>query len=329
MTVLTIAHNAFLESIRQPIFGVLLLTGMLAMVFNVNLAAFTLEDDNKILVDLGLSTLFVCGLLLAAFTATSVLTREIENRTVVTVVSKPVARPAVVVGKYLGVATALAIGFWSLAVVFLLTVRHRVPSSDRLDTGFDGPVLVAGLTATVAAVLLAATANYLRGRPFSSVFVATNAIAATAALAVAWSLDKSWRLQNPTTEWNPQLMIAVALVFEAIMLLAAVAIAASTRLGQVMTLMVCVGVFLGGLVTEYFLGTVVGDAWTGPAWTRWLAWPVYAAWPNMQFFWQADALTQGNEISLAHLGSVSLYAAAMIVAFLSLAVLVFQQRDVG
>lgn len=329
MTVLAIARNGFLESIRQPIFAVVLLAGMAALVLNVNLAAFTLDDDNKILVDLGLSTLFLCGLLLAAFTATSVLTREIDNRTVVTVVSKPVPRPAVVVGKYLGVVVALMVGFWSLAVVFLLTVRHRVPSSDRLDAAFDAPVLVAGVTGTSLAVLIAAAANYLRGRPFPSVFVVANAITATAALLVAWSLDKGWRLQSPVAEWNPQLMIAVAMVFEAILLLAAVAIAASTRLGQVMTLMACVGVFLGGLVSEYFLGTIVGEGWGGPAWSRWLAWPTYAALPNMQFFWPADALTQGHEITLGHFGSVSLYAAAMIVAFLSLAVVLFQQRDVG
>jgi hypothetical protein len=49
----------------------------------------------------------------------------------------------------------------------------------------------------------------------------------------------------------------------------------------------------------------------------------------MQFFWQADALTQGQAITLAHCGAVTLYAAAMILAFLSLAVILFQDRDVG
>jgi len=328
MTVFTIARNAFLESIRQPVFAVLLVGGMLALVLNVSLAAFTLEDDNKILIDLGLSTLFVCGLLMAAFTATSVLSREIDNRTVVTVVSKPVPRPAVVVGKYLGVAAALAAGFWSLAAVFLLTVRHRVPDGGATDASFDGPVLTFGLIGTLAATLVAASANYLRGRPFASVFVAAQAIATSAAVVAAWSLDKGWRPQSPLVEWNPQVMFAVGLVFEAVLVLAAVAIAASTRLGQTMTLLICVAVFLGGLVSEYFLGTIVaGDGAAG--WPRWLAWPAYAAVPNLQFFWSADALTQGQPLGAAHVGRVSLYAAAMIAALVSLAVLLFQERDVG
>ncbi len=325
----TIAWNACLESIRRPVFGVLLLAGMLALVLNVGLAAFTLDDDNKILVDLGLSTLFLCGLLLAACTATTVLTREIENRTVLTVVSKPVPRPAVVVGKYLGVAAALTAGFWTLTVAFLLTLRHRVPVGDEQTVAVDAPVLVFGLLALALAVTLAAAANYLGGRPFTSTFVAALVATATAALVGVWCLDRGWRLQNPLGEWDAQVMIAVALVFEAVLLLAAVAIAASTRLGGVMTLLVCAGVFLAGLVSEYFLGSLLAGETAGAAWVRWLVWPVYAALPNMQFFWAADALTQGQPLTLGDLAGVSLYAAAMIAAFISLAVALFQCRDVG
>jgi len=323
MTTLAIACNAFLESIRQPIFAVILLVGMLAMVFNVSLAAFTFEDDTKILIDLGLSSLFLCGLLLAAFTATSVLSREIENRTVLTVVSKPVPRPAVVIGKYLGVVLALAVGLWTLAAAFLLTVRHRVAAGET----FDGPVILFGLMALALAVLTAAAVNYLRGRPFASVFAVVQAVTATLALVAVWCTGRDWRLQNPLVEWNPQLMLGLAMICEAVFVLAAVAIAASTRIGQVMTLLLCSAVFLWGLVSEYFLGTVVADAEAG--WVRWLAWPVYVALPNMQFFWPADALTQGRPITPAHVASVSLYAGLLIVAILSLAVLLFQQRDVG
>lgn len=328
MTVITIARNALLESIRQPVFTVLVVAGILALVFNVSLAAFTLEDDDKLLVDLGLSTLFLVGLLLAAFTATSVLTREIENRTVLTVVSKPVSRPALVVGKFAGVAAALVIGYWVLAAVFLLAVRHRVQASVRADEAFDVPVLVFGLLGGGLATAFAGLANYLYRRPFPSTFAVSLAIGLSAAVGMVWCIDRDWRFQSPLVEWNPQLMIALALVFEAILVLAAVAIAASTRLSQPLTLMACLAAFLVGLVSEYFLGTAVGSA-TASAWVRAACWPLYAAVPNLQFFWPADALTQGHEITPAYFGSVSLYAALMAAAVLALAVLLFQERDVG
>ena len=72
-----------------------------------------------------------------------------------------------------------------------------------------------------------------------------------------------------------------------------------------MTLLICVAVFFGGLVSEYFLGTIVAtDGAAG--WSRWLAWPAYAAVPNLQFFWSADALTQGQPLGLAHVGRVKI-----------------------
>jgi hypothetical protein len=115
--------------------------------------------------------------------------------------------------------------------------------------------------------------------------------------------------------------VHLALVFEAILVLTAIAIAASTRLGQIPTLLVCVGVFLVGLVGEYFLSLVSA----GRAWLR----PLAAVVPNLQFFWPADALTQGSTITLGHLGTVTSYALCLIAAAMSLAVILFQQRDVG
>ena len=333
MPILAVARNAFLESIRQPVFVVVVGIGVLALVLNVNLAAFAFEDDNKLLIDLGLSTLFLVGILLAAFNATGVLANEIENKTVLTVVSKPVSRPTLVIGKYLGVAAAIAVGFWSLTAVFLLAVRHRVQMGVRMDDTFDLPVLVFSLLFGGLALLVAGLANYLSRRPFPSVFAVSLAVALTLALGVVACIDRDWGFQNPLIEWNPQLMMAIGLVFQAVLVLAALAIAASTRLGQVPTLAVCFGAFLVGLVSEYFLGTTV---WGGQdaggeqnALARVAAWPVYAAIPNMQFFWSADALTQGNAMTAAYFGTVSLYAALLVVALMSLAVLLFQGRDVG
>ena len=72
----TLASNTFLETIRQPIYGVILLATALLMILNVSLAGFTLEDDDKLLLDLGLSTLLLSGLFLSAFSAAGVLSLQ-------------------------------------------------------------------------------------------------------------------------------------------------------------------------------------------------------------------------------------------------------------
>jgi ABC-type transport system involved in multi-copper enzyme maturation permease subunit len=326
MPLVTIARNGFLESIRQPVYVVVVLAGILALVLNVNLAAFSLGQDDKLLVDLGLSTLFIAGLLLAAFTASGVLAREIENRTVLTVVSKPVPRWAVVVGKYLGVCAAIGLAYWVLSAVFLLAVRHRVQFGVGSGEVFDGPVLTFGLLAGGLALAVAGLLNYLYRRPFPSTLAACLGVAFTLALGIVSVVDRDWYFQDPRTDVNPQLLIGLAMVLEAILVLSAVAIAASTRLGQVLTLLVCVGAFLMGLVSEYFLGgSLAADA--APLERALL--PVYLAVPNLQFFWPADALTQGHAISGRYFASVTLYGACMVAALLSGAVILFQRRDVG
>jgi ABC-2 type transport system permease protein len=321
MILLTLARNAFLESIRQPIHTVIICGALLALVLNVNLAGFTLDDDNKLLVDLGLSTLFLAGLLLAAFTATGVLSREIENKTVITVVSKPVPRPLIVLGKFLGVAGSIAIAYWLLAVVFLLTVRHKVQTSVRDEDIFDGPVLTFGLLAAAAAFGLAGLANYLYRYSFPATFAVLGAAAVTVAVGFVACVNRFWELQDPRTDFNGQLMIGLVMVFEGIVVLTAIAIAASTRLGQIPTLTLCFGVFLVGLVGEFFVSLAAARG----EWIR----QAGAVIPNLQFFWPADAITQGSEITMGYLGLVSLYAACMVGAVMALAVLLFQTRDVG
>ncbi len=319
MPIVPIAGNAFRESIRQPVHAVLIVVGLLALLLNVNVAAYTLEDDNKLLVDMGLSTLLVVGMLLAGFTATGTLSREIETKTVLTTVSKPVPRWTVVVGKFLGVAASIGLAYWLLSVVFLITVRHRVQSSVRVEDTYDGPVIAFSIVAAIVALVLSAGANYLYRWPFPSTF----AVVATATATAAWGLiscvSRSWRIQHPATDFDPQLAIGLAMVLLAIIVLAAVAVAASTRLGRIATLLVLCGTFFLGLVGDYMF-SLGGSQFSSV---------LSAVVPNLQLFWPADALTQGHAIPLWHLGWVAAYAVALVTAALALAVMLFQSRDVG
>lgn len=361
---ISIARNTFTESIRQPIFAVLILVGALAMVLNPSLAAYSMETgggDNKMLIDLGLSTIFLVSLLLAAFTATGVLASEVENRTVLTVVSKPVPRPVFVLGKFVGVAGAIAVAYYILAVVFLFTVRHRVMST--ASDHFDGPVITFGLLAALAAVGFAAWGNYFYRWVFTSTVVKALLVTITIAFALVLVVGKEWVFQSPAHDFLErdgemlQLSVGLVFVFEAVLVLTAVAIAASTRLGQVMTLLVCFGVFLLGLISNS-LSQIVDQQLSLPSglglWRNFQAIigsqePVYLKIvyvltkigallaPNLQFLWPADAITQGNSLihnaaghfSLAHLGAVSTYAALYAAVVIALAVALFQTREVG
>jgi len=354
---INIAQNTATESIRQPIFVVLVLLGGVMMVLNVPLSANSMEvgglGDNRMMIDMGMSTIAVVGVLLAAFTATGVLSREIENKTVLTVVSKPVSRPVFVLGKYLGVAAAITLSTYILSLGFVLAVRHQVMST--ASHHFDMPVILFGVGGLVAALAFATWSNYYLNWVFSSTLIVTLAIAETLAVALVLVIGKQWVFQSPVTEFAAndgllvQLCIGLLMVNEAVLLLTAVAVAASTRLGQVMTLVVCGGVFLLGLVTQSMSGyvnwklslahdTPVGDTlgaiWQSefPVISR-LAYTVaeslYAVFPNLQFLWPTDAISLGNPFSAGYVGLVTAYAGLQLAAVLAVAIALFQKREVG
>ena len=70
---LAITRNTFFESIRQPIMLVVLVAATVLIVLSNPLSAFTMDDNQRMLVDIGLATVFLAGAVLAAFIATNVL----------------------------------------------------------------------------------------------------------------------------------------------------------------------------------------------------------------------------------------------------------------
>jgi ABC-2 type transport system permease protein len=328
-----IGRNTFTEAIRQPIFVVMLGVGLLALVLNPALSAYTMDDDNKLLIDLGLSTLLMGGLAMAALVATGVLSREIENKTVLTVISKPIGRPTFVVGKFIGVAAAITMATWIWAITFLLTVRHKVLSG--AGDPYDMPVIVFGTAALAIAMVIAVWGNYFYNWVFSATFSVVLAVTLPLAYLMVLMINRDWQFQSITTEflhWNEtnygekakdlgQIMLGVVMVIQAVWVLCAVAVAASTRLKQVMTLVISAGVLMLGLGSDHLLGRFVDSS---------LAARIgYAIAPNMQVHWLADALTQGHAISLPYLGFATLYTAFYIAAVLCLGVALFQTRETG
>ena len=104
-------------------------------------------------------------------------------------------------------------------------------------------------------------------------------------------------------------------------LVTSVAVAASTRFGQVMTLAICLGVLLLGLFSDAAFGQ-----WREASFA---ARVVYWLSPNLAFLWVTDALTQNNPITLHYVGMAFGYAILLVLAWLFIAVAAFQKREVG
>jgi hypothetical protein len=321
----SISRNAFVQTVRQPIFTIVIVATFGMLVMATPLSGWTMgasggdyaKTDQKFLENVGLSTLLVSGLLVAAFSAAGVLSREIEDKTALTVLSKPVSKSVFILGKFLGVALAVALAYYLCALVYLMTVRHGVmpTASDKPDM----PVIVMGFAAVILAMLVSLAGNYLFGWQFTSAFVASCAVLLTIAMALISFIGEHWTVVPFGEGIRPQLPAGIALMFMAVLVFVATAVAASTRLGMLMTLLVCIAMFVLGSMHAYLFGLLGRDI----AAVRVLGW----AAPNLAYFYPLDALAADAAIPVRYVLWAGGYCLLYCGALLSLGIALFQVRE--
>jgi hypothetical protein len=104
-----VAGNTFLEAVRQKVFAVLLVFA-LVLIYGANyFTEFSFQEQFKFLKDLGYAAISLTGLLVGLLGASQLIPGEIERRTILTALCRPLRRWEFIVGKYLGLATLLAV----------------------------------------------------------------------------------------------------------------------------------------------------------------------------------------------------------------------------
>jgi hypothetical protein len=101
-----VALSAFREGVRQPMFWLLLLPTPILMVVIAVLPYFTLGEDMKMVKEMGYDLLTLLGGVFVVIAASTSISDEIEGRTAVTLMSKPVSRRQFLIGKYVGILMA-------------------------------------------------------------------------------------------------------------------------------------------------------------------------------------------------------------------------------
>jgi ABC-type transport system involved in multi-copper enzyme maturation permease subunit len=131
-----IARATAKEALRQPVFALLFAVSLVMLVLNTFIPFFSLGDDVKMLEICGLATILISGMLLAIWTSSMSIADEIEGKTAMTLLSKPINRRQFIVGKYVGIQTAvlvlvvpLAVAFWGL-IVYKVFYDARESSTD-------------------------------------------------------------------------------------------------------------------------------------------------------------------------------------------------------
>ena len=113
-----IALNTFRESIRDKILYNIGFLAIALTLFSIVLGEWSVFDRAYVIKSTTLSVMSLSGLLISIFVGISLVQKEIQRRTVLTLLSKPISRVAFIVGKYFGLLAVVAVHLALLTVIY-------------------------------------------------------------------------------------------------------------------------------------------------------------------------------------------------------------------
>jgi len=119
MTVAVIALNTFREAKRDRILYLLFFFAALSIAASRVLAILTVGDRVKVVMDVGLASISIFGVLMAILMGTGLVYKEIDKKTIFTLLSKPIHRVEFILGKFLGLVLTLAIMTGLMTLIFM------------------------------------------------------------------------------------------------------------------------------------------------------------------------------------------------------------------
>jgi ABC-type transport system involved in multi-copper enzyme maturation permease subunit len=137
-----VAVNVFRESVRDRVPYNLVLFAILLIASSYLIGQLTAGQDVKIIKDLGLAATSVFGLFIAIFIGIGLVSKEVERRSIYSLLSKPVSRAQFITGKYAGLVLTLAVNVSVMAIAVYLILAYMVwTEPPTIRAGWDAPGL--------------------------------------------------------------------------------------------------------------------------------------------------------------------------------------------
>ena len=151
MIAVLVARNTFREATRDRVIAGVIGAGLVLLLATQVLGPLAMGEGKRLTVDLGLSGISLLGILVTLLVGTSLVAKEIERRTIYNLLSRPIARPHYLLGKWIGMTATLWVvaGGLGLALWGLLLVRGYQPNALSLLQS----VYLAGLELALVAAL--------------------------------------------------------------------------------------------------------------------------------------------------------------------------------
>jgi hypothetical protein len=288
-----VALAAFREGIRQPMYWLIVGLGLLLMIVSPILPYFTFGEDFKMVRELGYDITMLAAVLFGVLAASMSISEEIEGRTAITVMSKPVSRREFLLGKYIGILLASLLMTGMLAWFFQFVMWFEIYDAKLSDI----PAWVETGRQTWTSTLTVPTLNF--------------------SLGVAVWLHNAW-------EALPGFVFG----FCQSMVLVAIAVALATRLPFIVSFVTCVVIFFLGHLT-HILVIVSGQNKLISFVARFFD----NVLPGLEYFDLGPILVRDlppdPQPFAVYMGSVVLYAVLYSIIALLFGLILFEDRDLA
>ena len=151
----SVAAAVFRESVRDRVFYNLVLFGLLLVGASILIGQLTAGQDVKIIKDLGLTATSLFGLFIAIFVGISLVSKEVERRSVYALFAKPVTRSQFIAGKYVGLLLTLLVNVAVMTIALysvLFFLARGVPAP--IQSAWDAPAMDPALLKAVLLIFV-------------------------------------------------------------------------------------------------------------------------------------------------------------------------------
>lgn len=229
-----IAAVTWTELVRLKVFYFLIIFALLVIGNSFFLARFSFEEEFQMLKDIALGAMSIFSSLLAILATATLLPKDREDRTIYTILAKPVSRPEYLLGKLAGVFLLLALAVLLMGAVFAVVLLLRtqtllhtaalemaaLPPAElqaALDkiraAGHDPNLFAGGLVILVKAWLLAALTMFISTFATSTIFTTITAFAAYFIGHLQATAREYWLAANDSGVLTKSLLALVSLIF--------------------------------------------------------------------------------------------------------------------
>jgi ABC-type transport system involved in multi-copper enzyme maturation permease subunit len=154
ITVLRIAANVFRESVRDKVLYSLVIFAVLLIGVSLLLSQLTAGQEVKIIKDLGLSAISVFGLFIAVFIGIGLVSKEVEKRSVYSLLAKPITRPQFILGKFCGLLATLTVNVTIMtAALYIVLAIYSARTPPEIKAVWDAPALDPALLTALFLIL--------------------------------------------------------------------------------------------------------------------------------------------------------------------------------